>query len=50
MRGWIAAWQSRALDALTPLAQRALGERAGAALDDLATQFAARVAKCGVPA
>ncbi|WP_374341849.1 aromatic/alkene monooxygenase hydroxylase subunit beta [Methyloversatilis sp.] len=50
VRDWIAVWQSRALEALTPLAQRALGERAGAALDDLATQFAARVAKCGVPA
>ena len=50
VRGWIAAWQGRALDALTPLAQRALGERAAAALDDVATQFAVRVAKCGVPA
>ena len=29
---------------------RFLGPMSGAALDDLATQFAARVAKCGVPA
>ena len=50
VRGWVSAWQARALEAVMPLAQRALGERAGAAVDDLATQFAARVAKCGVPA
>ncbi len=50
VRGWVSAWQARALEAVTPLAQSALGERAGAAVDDLATQFAARVAKCGVPA
>jgi phenol/toluene 2-monooxygenase (NADH) P1/A1 len=48
--GWIAGWQARAVAALAPMAERALGERAGGAMDDLAQQFAARLAKLGVNA
>lgn len=47
--GWVTSWRSRALDALAPLARRGLGERSGAAMDDIDSQFAARIAKCGVP-
>jgi phenol/toluene 2-monooxygenase (NADH) P1/A1 len=47
---WIAGWQARAVAALAPMAERALGERAGAVMDDLAQQFAARLAKLGVNA
>lgn len=45
---WIAQWRSRAHEAMAPLAQRALGERAGHALDDLAQQFSTRVSKLGI--
>jgi len=45
---WAAHWCSRALTALTPVAQLALGDKAGAALDRVASQLDARLAKAGV--
>jgi phenol hydroxylase P1 protein len=45
---WTNHWRARALEAVTPIAKRALGDRADGALDDLVQQFATRVGKTGV--
>ena len=45
---WINHWRARALEAVAPIAKRALGDRADGALDDLVQQFATRVGKTGV--
>ncbi|HNA05080.1 MAG TPA: aromatic/alkene monooxygenase hydroxylase subunit beta [Rhodocyclaceae bacterium] len=45
---WINHWRARALEAVAPIAKRALGDRADGALDDLVQQFATRVGKAGV--
>lgn len=45
---WTAAWLARALEAITPLAQHALGDKAEAALDDVTRQFKARATKAGL--
>jgi phenol hydroxylase P1 protein len=47
---WVAHWRSRALKALTPVAQLALGDKAGTALDRAATKLDARLAKAGIAA
>lgn len=46
--GWVAEARARALAALAPLAERAFGDKAGAALDDLAAEFNTRCAKLGL--
>ena len=45
---WVHHCQPLAAAALAPVARRALGERAGAALEAGAAQLAARLAKTGV--
>lgn len=47
---WAAHWRGRALEALQPIAQIALGESAAAAMDRVAAKFDARLAKAGVVA
>jgi len=48
--GWVRTWQARAIEALAPLAERGLGERAGAVMGDLVQQFSARLSRLGVTA
>lgn len=48
LAGWIDTWRARALDAVTPLAALAMGEHAGRVLDDIATEFDARLTKLGL--
>lgn len=45
---WTQAWMARGLAAVAPLAEHALGARAGAALDDLTQQFKTRAVKAGL--
>jgi phenol hydroxylase P1 protein len=45
---WATHWRARALVALEPVAQLALGEKAAAALDRALTQLDARLAKAGI--
>jgi len=47
---WTAFWRGRALQALTPVAQLALGDKAGAAMDRVAAKLDGRLAKAGVAA
>jgi phenol/toluene 2-monooxygenase (NADH) P1/A1 len=47
---WVAHWRDRALKALAPVAQLALGDKAGAALDRAASKLDARLAKAGIAA
>ena len=47
---WTAHWRGRALDALTPVAQLALGDKAAAAMSSVAARLDARLAKAGVAA
>jgi phenol hydroxylase P1 protein len=48
LTGWAQAWLARGLEAVTPLAHYALGDKAEAVLDDLTRQFTARAAKAGL--
>jgi phenol/toluene 2-monooxygenase (NADH) P1/A1 len=48
LSAWTAAWLARALEAVTPLAQFALGNKADAVLDDVTSQFKARATKAGL--
>jgi phenol hydroxylase P1 protein len=45
---WVKQYRSVTLDALTPLANRALGDKAAGVLEDLVTEFNARCAKLGL--
>jgi phenol hydroxylase P1 protein len=45
---WTAAWTARAVEALTPIAQHALGDKAEAVLADVQQKFQARLAKTGL--
>jgi phenol hydroxylase P1 protein len=47
---WYAKWQPAVLDALEPLARRALGENAHGALAVVAQDLSARIAACGLEA
>jgi phenol hydroxylase P1 protein len=46
--GWVQTWRDRAVEALAPVAELALGADGAAALADVRSTFEARVAKCGV--
>jgi phenol hydroxylase P1 protein len=46
--GWTKAWRDRAIKALTPLAQLALGDKAESVLAEIVEQFNARAAKLGL--
>ena len=46
--GWFAAWKQRAVDALRPIAEQALGAQADAALTAAVAQLDARAAKAGL--
>lgn len=46
--GWSRAWRDRAIEALAPLAELALGEQASAVMVELTEQFNARAAKLGL--
>ena len=48
LQAWLSHWRGRALQALEPIARLALGEAAGAALDHVAGDLDARMAKAGV--
>lgn len=48
MAQWVQKWHPQVLAALQPLAQRALGDNAAAALDACVAQLAERLAKSGV--
>lgn len=48
LSGWASHWRGQVLDALKPIAALALGEQAGAALEQIAQEFDARVAKLGL--
>jgi phenol hydroxylase P1 protein len=48
LAGWVAAWRDRAVAALTPVVDVALGAGAGAAMTAAVESFAARTAKCGL--
>jgi phenol hydroxylase P1 protein len=45
---WTGDWSARANAALAPVAERALKDTAGAALDEVQEQFRARIAKLGI--
>ena len=45
---WVKHYRALTLDALTPLAKRALGDKAAAVLEDVLTEFNARCAKLGL--
>jgi phenol hydroxylase P1 protein len=45
---WVKQYRSVTLDALTPLANRALGDKATSVLEDVLTEFNARCAKLGL--
>lgn len=47
---WVAKWKGRAVSALIPVAQIALGKDAESAIADIESAFDLRVAKLGVPA
>ena len=46
--GWVSAWRTRAIEALTPIAGLGLGDAASAAMTDVIGQFDARAAKAGI--
>jgi phenol hydroxylase P1 protein len=46
--GWVTAWRDRAVKALSPVMDMALGADAPAALTDVVSAFDARAAKCGL--
>lgn len=46
--GWTKKWMGRAMAAITPLAQHALGNKAEAALASVNEQYLARLAKSGI--
>ncbi|MDO8361892.1 MAG: aromatic/alkene monooxygenase hydroxylase subunit beta [Actinomycetota bacterium] len=48
LSGWAAAWRDRAVEALAPLMDMALGAEAPAALADAVSAFDTRAAKCGL--
>jgi len=50
LAAWSAHWRGRAVEALQPLAQMALGNQGGAAMDHVVSQLDARLAKAGVSA
>jgi phenol hydroxylase P1 protein len=45
---WVKQYQTLTLEALTPLANHALGDKAAGVLDDVITEFTARCAKLGL--
>jgi phenol hydroxylase P1 protein len=46
--GWTKAWRDRAIKAITPLAELALGNQAGSVMGEIVEQFNARAAKLGL--
>jgi phenol hydroxylase P1 protein len=46
--GWTKAWRDRAIKAVTPLAQLALGDQAESVMAEIVQQFNARAAKLGL--
>jgi phenol hydroxylase P1 protein len=48
LTGWITTWRDRAVSAVAPVADVALGPDAPAAMADVTSAFDARVAKCGL--
>lgn len=48
LQAWLGHWRGRALQALEPIARLALADAAGAALDHVAADLDARMAKAGV--
>jgi phenol hydroxylase P1 protein len=48
LTGWITNWRDRAVSAVAPVADLALGPDAPAAMADVTSAFDARVAKCGL--
>jgi phenol hydroxylase P1 protein len=48
LSAWTAHWRDRALKALAPIAQQALGDKADSVMAELADQFKARLAKAGL--
>ena len=48
LNGWATAWRDRAVTALAPLADLALGADAPAALTEVVSAFETRAAKCGL--
>lgn len=48
LSGWVVAWRDRAVKALGPVMDVALGADAPAALTDVVSAFDARAAKCGL--
>lgn len=46
--GWTRTWRDRAIKAVTPLAELALGNQAGSVMAELIEQFNARAAKLGL--
>jgi len=48
LAGWIKTWRDRAVTALKPIAEKAFGEDATAALDEVVQQLERRAAKAGV--
>ncbi len=48
--GWASKWKARAVSALIPVAEIALGSGAESVITDVAAAFDARLAKLGVPA
>lgn len=48
LSAWTRTWRDRALKALAPLAQQALGAQAGSVMTELTDQFNARCAKVGL--
>ncbi len=48
LNGWVSSWRDRAVKALAPIADLALGADAAASLADVVTTFNTRAAKCGL--
>jgi phenol hydroxylase P1 protein len=48
LAGWVSAWRDRAVDALAPVMELALGVDAKTAVDEVVQAFDARAAKCGL--
>ena len=48
LSGWVTSWRDRAVTALSPVLDMALGADAPAALADVTSAFDARAAKCGL--
>ena len=48
LNGWVSSWRDRAVKALAPVADLALGGDAAASLTDVVNTFNARAAKCGL--